>query len=201
MSGPISYIFSDLAGVHYNYRTGLTRLLAKANMSYEEFSIKIMPLEEKLNLGKLDLSYCLPYYQQFFQMSFTKEVFLDVITDQFYPIVSVHRLLQDLSKKFRIGLLTNIYEGLFPQLKTKGLVADIHYEHVIQSYQVGYIKPDPKIFMLAQQLIRLDSQQILFIDDNPIAVSQAKTMGWQALLYTQKSHAHFLKTISVLINS
>lgn len=52
------------------------------------------------------------------------------------------------------------------------------------SSRVQLIKPDPAIFALARERLRLDPAQTLFIDDSPKNVSAAREAGWTALQFT-----------------
>lgn len=57
-------------------------------------------------------------------------------------------------------------------------------EGVLISGEVGITKPDPRIFGLCEQRFGLDPERLVFIDDSPANVDAARTLGWDAVLFT-----------------
>ncbi len=183
---PIAFLYCDLAGVHYDFQTGLTKLLENEGITYASFANDIEPLEKKLNEGSISLDQALPSYERYFHHSLAKKEFINFLTDQFQPITAMHTVLQNLSKHYPIGLLTNIFDGLFSVLQKKHLIASLDYQQIIQSYQVGVVKPDPRIYLLATKKAQVNPEQILFIDDSPVSVAAANQVGWNTILFDVK---------------
>ena len=87
------------------------------------------------------------------------------------------------SRHYGVGLLTNIMPGLLKELMRKKVIPDINYDSVIDSSEIGLIKPDPAIFELAQSRSGLAPEKLLLIDDTRENVAQAETMGWHVLWF------------------
>ncbi len=73
-------------------------------------------------------------------------------------------VLQELSGKYRLVLVSNFYGNISTVLKDFGI--DTFFSKIIESAVVGVRKPDPKIFELGAQAIGLTPQQTLVIGDS-----------------------------------
>jgi epoxide hydrolase-like predicted phosphatase len=77
------------------------------------------------------------------------------------------------------GLLSNSWGGgdyprdLFPDL----------FDAVVISGEVGMRKPEPRIFKLAAELIKLDPRECIFIDDIEANIAAAEEAGFTAVLH------------------
>ena len=97
------------------------------------------------------------------------------------PNLAVHQFAAEVAKDYPIGLLTNIFGGGFlRRMQERGLVPELPYRAVIESYEVGHIKPEAAIYNLAAKRAKVAPQQILFIDDRKDNVKGAQAAGWQA---------------------
>jgi putative hydrolase of the HAD superfamily len=66
--------------------------------------------------------------------------------------------------------------------ETAGL--DEIFEEVVYSAALGVTKPDRVFFTNAQARMGVqNSRSILFVDDTPANVDQARTLGWRSVLY------------------
>lgn len=88
---------------------------------------------------------------------------------------SLVRVLDDLRRDYRVGVLSNSDSFLELRLKRFGLYD--RFEFVINSYRVRMKKPDPAIFELALGRIGLSADEILFIDDKPANIAAAESLG------------------------
>jgi FMN phosphatase YigB (HAD superfamily)/DNA-binding XRE family transcriptional regulator len=85
------------------------------------------------------------------------------------------------AEHYRVGLLTNIMPGFVLALRARGLLPDVDYDVIIDSSEVGLIKPEPNIFELATQRAGVKPQEILFIDDSRPNIMAADKLGWHVL--------------------
>jgi putative hydrolase of the HAD superfamily len=60
------------------------------------------------------------------------------------------------------------------------------FDEVIISAQVGLAKPDPAIYKLAMDRLRVEPAEVVFIDDTPENVSSAAALGIHAILFTTR---------------
>ena len=108
--------------------------------------------------------------------------FLDVIKlpDGVLPLV------QDISRRYRIALISNYPCGrsLRDALGKIGLLDK--FEDVVVSGEVGYVKPHPLPFETTLRHLKLKAQDCVYVGDNWLAdIQGAKRIGMQAVYITQ----------------
>ncbi len=139
---------------HYN------DLACRGEISLDQFNTKF---SDKLNIPKIDWA---TYY-------------LDAVE----PISEMQELLQYASENYHVGLLSNIMSGLIDDLRNHKLIPDINYSAVIDSSQVGAVKPEAKIYEVAQEKAGVAASEILLVDDSRSNLMAAEKMGWHVLWF------------------
>ncbi len=109
--------------------------------------------------------------------------FQNLMVQEFQPNPSIKKILTLAQQKYRIGILTNMYPGMFQQITQRGIIPRANYEVIVDSSKVGLAKPDPAIYEYAQQLIKVPPEEILFIDNSQRNLDGAKKVGWQTFWY------------------
>lgn len=99
------------------------------------------------------------------------------------PVEAMHKLMAWVSQTYRFGLLTNIMPGLLLGLKAAGKVPDLRYDAVLDSSELGVIKPDPRIFEIAAEQADVPVSELLLIDDTQGNLSAAEKLGWQVIRF------------------
>ncbi len=111
----------------------------------------------------------------------------------------IHQLAQDLSKKYKIGLLSNLYHGMMPRLIELGIIADIDYTAVILSNETGLDKNEEEIFKVATKKAGVKPEEILLIDDRKDFIEVAKKIGWQTFWFNEKNIKASVKNLSQML--
>jgi FMN phosphatase YigB (HAD superfamily)/DNA-binding XRE family transcriptional regulator len=101
--------------------------------------------------------------------------------DNIQPIEGMDELVHWAAEHYRIGLLTNIMPGFILAMRARGLIPDVQYDIVIDSSEVGAIKPEPKIFEIAAERAGVPTHEILLIDDSRPNLMTADKLGWHVL--------------------
>ncbi len=109
--------------------------------------------------------------------------FFQFAMDRFIPIKETHLLIEEISKKYPVGLLTNIHPGVFDHALKRKHIPKVDYKVIIQSCLVGMVKPEKEIFHHAKQRTKAEHEEILYIDDFDININSAKELGWQTILF------------------
>ncbi len=99
------------------------------------------------------------------------------------PIEAMHTCLSETIKTTKVGLLSNIFAGFIGDMIKQGLVPDLNYECIIDSSQVGAIKPESKIYEIAEAKAGYSGSQILFVDDSRTNLMAAERFGWRVLWF------------------
>jgi FMN phosphatase YigB (HAD superfamily) len=87
------------------------------------------------------------------------------------------------SEHYKVGLLTNIMPGFLPAMFEDGHLPALPYSSVIDSSEVGAIKPEAKIYDIAQQRAGCPANEILLIDDSRANLIVAERKGWHVLWF------------------
>jgi FMN phosphatase YigB (HAD superfamily)/DNA-binding XRE family transcriptional regulator len=99
------------------------------------------------------------------------------------PILPMQELLVWASERYKVGLLTNIMPGFLDAMFQQGHLPTLPYSSVIDSSVVGAIKPEPKIYEIAQQKAGCLPEEILLIDDSRANLMAAEKAGWHVLWF------------------
>ncbi len=99
------------------------------------------------------------------------------------PNLDVKKLSIDLKQNgFTIGIISNIEKVTHAVVDDWDLLS--HFEHKFMSYQIGFSKPDPRIYEHVIQKLPYSADELLFIDDKPSNVKSAKNCGLQSIHFT-----------------
>lgn len=82
------------------------------------------------------------------------------------PIPGVLTMLKALRQTYALGLITN-GAGSLQRKKLELLGLKDSFDAIVVSGEVGFNKPDPRIFQLMCRMLRCDPQEMLFIGDGP----------------------------------
>ncbi len=94
-------------------------------------------------------------------------------------------LLAWTNEHFEVGILSNNAPGFIDELRQKGVIPDVEFKAVVDSCKVGVVKPEPKIYEIAQELAGMEPSEILLIDDTRPFLTAADRLGWQVLWFDE----------------
>lgn len=95
------------------------------------------------------------------------------------PMPGIKELVEWASKHYEIGILTNSMPGILEKLRAKAIVPRANYKAVIDSSEVGSIKPETKMYQIAQKASGFRAEEILLIDDGRTNLMAADKLGWR----------------------
>ncbi len=99
------------------------------------------------------------------------------------PMPEMQELLRWTAEHYKTGLLTNIASGFLSGLREQHKIPALPYDAVVDSSEIGAIKPDDKIFAVAQARAGVPPEQILLIDDTRGNLNAAESFGWHVLWF------------------
>ena len=103
--------------------------------------------------------------------------------DMFERSDEMFALAQGLMDEHRVYLLSNIGDLHCAHVRTTyGLGSLVH--GVCASFEVGAIKPEPRIYRQAESMFGLEPATTVFIDDLAPNVAGARACGWHAIHHT-----------------
>lgn len=126
--------------------------------------------------------------QALFETDATDDQITELLEVRFNIMVSsikvdpeVHVLLDRLSRRFRLGLISNYpcSRSINHSLAEHGL--DRWFEVVVVSADVGHVKPHPRLFDLAVSSMKVRREATLYVGDNWLGdIQGAKRFGMKA---------------------
>ena len=113
------------------------------------------------------------------------EAFSLASNDIFTPIDSMLPVVAQLYQAgHRLGILSNTCEGHWNHcLRRYGMLREFFSIHAL-SFEIGALKPDAAIFRKAAELANCQPEEIFYTDDLPGHVAGARSVGFDALVYT-----------------
>lgn len=117
--------------------------------------------------------------------------------DTVEPIKPMQELLSWAAERYQVGLLSNTMPGFVSAMKQRGLLPDLAYDAVVDSSEVGAIKPEAEIFKIASARAGRDLKEILLIDDGRANLMAAERAGWHVLWcddYQTEKSADYIRT-------
>lgn len=103
------------------------------------------------------------------------------------------RIARALRKHYRVAMLSNFGEAFWSQYNHWGLDRIFEKKNVFMSADLGMAKPDSKIFKYTLKKLKLDADEVLFIDDKPENIRAARALGIHTILCT--SHTKLVASL------
>ncbi len=110
------------------------------------------------------------------------EELLESISDMFRPIDAMDELVENVRLSGRrVGLLSNTCHAHWNWIGQQNYpIFAKPFDVTVLSYEVGAMKPNPKIYQYAELMCGVDPRHILFIDDREENVVAATEREWNA---------------------
>ncbi|HLB66493.1 MAG TPA: HAD-IA family hydrolase [Candidatus Saccharimonadales bacterium] len=115
------------------------------------------------------------------------------------PITEMQNLASWLADNYQVGLLTNIPDGFIDMMRGKGVLPDVNYSAIIDSSKEGVIKPDPKIYEIAQKAAGCLADEILLVDDSRTNLMAAERLGWHVMWFDDFNPSESVKRIRTVM--
>jgi putative hydrolase of the HAD superfamily len=134
--------------------------VCRGTMSLSDFNAK---LAERLGVSSVDW----------------QEYYMKIVE----PIKPMQELLQWASERYKVGLLTNTMPGFLSVMRRHHQLPDLPYDAVVDSSEVGAIKPEPRVYEIAAEKAGVPPEEILLIDDSRMNLMAADKLGWHVLWF------------------
>jgi putative hydrolase of the HAD superfamily len=131
--------------------------------------------------------------------SLLKTYELERITQQFYNIFAapqdftiyfeVEEVLNKLKLKYKLGLISNIYQTTAKWIRKRENTFKLlsHFPVVVFSCEVGYAKPDKRIFLKAISKLKCEPHEALMVGDSiPHDIEPAQFLGMHTILVDRR---------------
>lgn len=95
--------------------------------------------------------------------------------------------IRSLRPRYKTGVISNAWPDLRQDLIEKRV--DDAFDALIISAEVGVMKPEPKIFRIAIERLGVAAPEAMFVDDTPVNVDAARSLGMQGVLFKEPRRA------------
>ena len=121
--------------------------------------------------------------------------------DHFDPNPGLWPIITKLKSVVKIGLLTDQYPGMLDQIFAKNILPPVTWDAIVDSTKVGYRKPAPEIYALAEKKAGVAGSEILFIDNREKNLVPARARGWQTFFYDSRDYAKANQDLAAFVGS
>ena len=187
MANTIQWVIFDLGGVILNFKGSFARLSSALGIDQASLEKSYYRHADLAACGKISTAEFWKRIQQDLQPVNAAAIadYEEFWTDNFTAIPETHALLRELSGRYRLGIMSNTEFGVYERALRKGHIPTVPFEVVIKSCDVGIVKPDQRIYQIAQDQTGVTPGEILFIDDRPENVEAALAQGWRGILFDE----------------
>lgn len=182
MCEKIKFIYVDMNGVLVRfYHRAFTSVSQETHCSLNQVEAVYWHYDDAVNSGEISL--------QDFNKASAKQLGVDKIDWRKHymgavkPVQEMKEFLESIHGKVGVGLLTNTSPGYVAELTKRNLLPDVEFDAIIDSSEVGILKPSQKIYELAEKKSGHKGEEILFIDDSRINLNAADKLGWQVMWF------------------
>lgn len=141
-------------------------------------------------------------YLSYANTSIYEQIAKEITNEQTFYLKRNKDIVEALSKKYKLGIISNFSGNLSIILKDHHLMP--FFDFVLDSYHVGITKPDLGIFELAIKTCKVPAQEILYCGDNiDKDIIPAKKLGMKTILLSNNKKTnesnYTLKSLSDLL--
>jgi len=178
----VSFVYFDVNGcLVYFYQQAFSKLAADTGVRPDVVESAFWHFNDEVCRGTMSVS---DFNAKFAERIGVKSVnWQNYYIDTIEPVREMQETLIWAAERYKVGLMTNIMPGLLGALKRGQKLPNLTYDAVIDSSEIGAIKPEEKIYQTAQERAGVPPEEILFIDDSRANLMAAEKLGWKVLWF------------------
>ncbi len=195
----IRFVYFDVGGVIFDFEQGIHNLADLLGTNFENCERIFKKYDPIICRGKITPQELWNKYKKEIGYKGDDVDFADFWSDQFIPIPQIHEFIKELQKNYAVGLLTNIYPGVFPLMIKKGKIPNIPYTVVIQSCEEGLIKPEEGFLRIAEEKSGVKPNEILLMDDVKSNILAVRKRNWSGVLFDRNKPEEAINNVKNLL--
>lgn len=180
----IKFIYFDVGGVFVDFHNFFKKVTSDFNIPLDIFMGQWQKYGDAITRGDITPQEFWNKVRKNLKIKKGQQYdFLESWISDYRCIQPMYDFAQELSQNYRLGIISNLYKGMFSELIKKQFLPDISYKTIVTSCDVGMKKPDRDIYEFAQKKAKVNSSEILLIDDREDFINGAVDCGWQAVQF------------------
>ena len=178
----VSFVYFDVNGVLVRFfQRAFTALATDAGVSADTVEALFWRYNDVVNKGEMSVDEFNAVLAQ--HIGLPSVSWGDYYLANIDVIPEMHECVAWAAEHYKVGLMSNIMPGFLTEMLAKGLLPNIEYDAIIDSSQVGAIKPEIEIYEAGARAAGAEPQQILLIDDGRMNLMAAEKLGWHVLWF------------------
>ena len=169
----MKFVYFDVGGVLIKDLTEindgwgvLLSSLGLRNDQRQEFDVFFEKLVRKFDLGEGIKEFTLGLKTNFgIKLPDHYSISDDLVNRFFYKKKGIWKIVDEYKKRYKVGLLTNMYDGMLDLIRKNNLIPNIKWNIIVDSSIEKCRKPERKIYEIAQKRSGFKGNEILFIDN------------------------------------
>ncbi|HVW23000.1 MAG TPA: HAD-IA family hydrolase [Candidatus Saccharimonadales bacterium] len=178
----VSFLYFDINGslVHFFHRA-FTQIATDNNVPADLVESSFWHFNDDACRGTLslnDFNQAMSQRLGIASLDF-KQYYLDAVE----AVEPLQDLLKWASEHYRVGILSNIMPGFISAMIANGTLPNLRYDAIVDSSEVGTIKPEERIYEIATERAGVPPEEIMLIDDTRTNLVPAEWLGWKVMLF------------------
>lgn len=176
----VKFVYFDINGCLVRFfHAAFTKLAADSHVSADEVETAFWHYNDEVCRGELSMDSFNAAFAD--RLHLPRLDWMEYYLDAIEPIPEMHSLVSWASERYHVGLLSNIMPGFIEAMRQRKILPDAAYDVIIDSSQVGAIKPERKIYEIATERSKMEPTEILLIDDDRSNLMAAERFGWHVI--------------------
>lgn len=178
----IKFVYFDINGCLVRFfHPAFARLAIDTGLSADIIETSFWHFNDLVCRGDLSMSE--------FNEAFAQKLGIESVDWQSYyfeaidTVTEMQQLMTWAAGQYHIGLLSNIMPGFINRMIAEGALPRLAYDQIIDSSVVRAIKPEDRIYEIAQTRANVKPEEILLIDDARPNLMAAEKHGWRVLWF------------------
>jgi len=138
---------------------------------------------DKFEKGAISPSEFFQEVKRILNIDISYEAFLPIWNEIFTPHPGSLEIIESLKDNYHLYMVSNINELHFKYLEENFKEYFKYFSYIFLSYEMGLRKPDPKIYKLIMEYLKLPAQNITYTDDRPELIEAAKRLNIDAFVF------------------
>lgn len=176
----VKFIYFDINGCLVRFfHAAFTQLAADSQVSASEVETAFWHYNDEVCRGELSMASFNAAFAD--RLHIPKLDWMEYYLNAIEPIPEMHALVAWTADNYHLGLLSNIMPGFIDAMRQRNILPDVPYDVIVDSSQVGSIKPERRIYEVATERAKVGPGEILLVDDDRSNLMAAERYGWHVL--------------------
>lgn len=101
----------------------------------------------------------------------------------FRPYPEMTKFLTDVKKRYQTVMVSNYPKDLFEEVDKKYRLSP-YFDDIIISADIHHVKPEKEFFDIVLSIVKVNKEEVLFIDDKEENVDTARRLGIKTIFFT-----------------